>query len=166
MFAQVGGLYRRQNSGNPLFFVRRAQAATPVIRTKKRRRLVVVCAFCVILSIQELRGDKQTLVFAQVGGLYRRQNSGNPLFFVRRAQAATPVIRTKKRRRLVVVCAFCVIFIDTGVEGRQTNTCVCAGRRALPPTKQRRPAVFRAPRPSGGLTVAHALKMQYNVENQ
>ena len=30
--AQVGGIYRRQNSGNPLFFVRRAQAATPVIR--------------------------------------------------------------------------------------------------------------------------------------
>ena len=45
-------------------------------------------------ALWDLRGGQRAVLPAQVGGFYRRQNSGHPLFSVRRAQAANPVAST------------------------------------------------------------------------
>ena len=58
---------------------------------------VLPCSFDFSRILQELRGGKQAML-AQVGGIYRRLDSPRlGLSTVRRAQAATPVIRTKHK---------------------------------------------------------------------
>ncbi len=86
---------------------------------------------------------RQASLLAQVGGFYRRQNSGYPLFSVR--------VRSRRESRWghqilgKHFCA-CLGFFWCHIYGTrgEASKHACAGRRALPPTKQWISTVFRA----------------------
>ena len=115
---QGGGINRRQNSGQPLFSVRRAQAESPGGVTKMQVSTnVLACIF--LCSTSGTRGVARQEM-SQGGGINRRQNSGQPLFSVRRAQAESPGGVTKMQvSASVLTCIFLCPTSGTRGEARQ-----------------------------------------------
>ena len=86
-----------------------AQGASPVTSTTKKVSDILSLTFFVFKSDTGLEGRQGENISPQVGGIYRRQNNGYPLFSVRvRSRRKSRHLNHKKSKRYLVAYFFCI----------------------------------------------------------